>query len=276
MSLPPLTALRSFEAAARHGSFTKAGAELGVTAAAVSLQIRALEEHFGKKLFLRQGNRLTLTDAGRAIQPRVDLAFTELAGMAHDLGQEAGPRRLVLSCIPSLADHWLVPRLAGFDGLGEIDLRIEDDPVDLSGPVVRLTYGAHFYPDHRVETLFQDEIIPVAAPGHGLERLVHTDWGPSHSAAPSWARWHKQAGLDGASANGLTVGQTSLALAAARAGLGAALVPARLAGRDLDAGLICRLPGASLTMPWPYVMVWKPTTSRARLTAALLVHLRRD
>lgn len=275
MALPPLTALRAFEAAARHGSFTRAGAELGVTPAAVSLQVRALEAHFGKEVFLRQGNRLTLTDAGRAIQLRVDLAFAELAGLAQDLGQEAGPARMVLSCLPSLADHWLVPRLAGFDRLGDLDLRVEEDPVDLSGAAVRLTYGAHFYPDHRVETLFVDEIIAVAAPGRGRESLVHTDWGPSHAAAPSWGRWYHAAGLGEAPGQGLRLGQTALALAAARAGLGAALVPAHLAEADLRAGLIARLPGPALPLPWPYVMIWKPATRRARLTAALLDHLRR-
>ena len=276
MALPPLTALRAFDCAARHGSFTRAGAELGVTAAAVSLQVRALEDHFGRQLFLRQGNRLTLTDAGRAIQPRIDLAFAELAHLAQDLGQEASPARLVLSCLPSLADHWLVPRLAGFDRLGELDLRVEDDPVDLSGAAVRLTYGAHFYPDHRVESLFTDDIIAVAAAGQGLGRLVHTDWGPSHAAAPSWARWYHAAGLGKAPLAGLRVGQTAMALAAARAGLGAALVPAHLAASDIAAGLIVRLPGPALGLPWPYVMVWKPSTRRARLTAALLEHLRRD
>ncbi|WP_430464560.1 LysR family transcriptional regulator [Tabrizicola sp.] len=274
MTLPPLTALRAFDCAARHGSFTRAGAELGVTAAAVSLQVRALEDHFGRQLFLRQGNRLTLTDAGRAIQPRVDLAFAELAHLAQDLGQEVGAARLVLSCLPSLADHWLLPRLAGFARLAELDLRVEDDPVDLAGGAVRLTYGAHFYPDHRIETLFTDEIIAVAAPGVGRARLVHTDWGPSHAAAPSWRRWYHEAGIAEVPAPGLRVGQTAMALAAARAGLGAALVPARLAMADLRAGLIERLPGPSLPMPWPYVMVWKPSTRRARLTAELLVHLR--
>jgi LysR family glycine cleavage system transcriptional activator len=274
MTLPPLTALRAFDSAARHGSFTRAGAELGVTAAAVSLQVRALEDHFGRQLFLRQGNRLTLTDAGRAIQPRVDLAFAELAGLAQDLGQAAGPARMVLSCLPSLADHWLLPRLAGFDRLGDLDLRVEEDPVDLGGTAVRLTYGAHFYPDHRVETLFTDEIIAVAAPGRGLGSLVHTDWGPSHAAAPSWARWYQVAGLGEAPPSGLRVGQTAMALAAARAGLGAALVPARLAAVDLAAGLIARLDGPGLALPWPYVMVWKPSTRRAKLTAGLLAHLR--
>lgn len=272
--LPPLTALRAFEVAARHGSFTRAAAELGVTQAAISLQVKTLEAHFGKELFLRQGNRLTLTDAGRAIQPRVDLAFAELAGLSADLGHVAGPARLVLSCLPSLADHWLLPKLAGFAETASLDLRVEEDPVDLAGAAVRLTYGAHFYPDHRVETLFHDEIIPVAAPGQGRETLVHTDWGPAHAAAPSWARWYQTAGEGEAPQDGLRVGQTAMALAAARAGLGAALVPARLAAADLAAGLIGRLPGPSLAMPWPYVMVWKPGTRRARLTSALLQHLR--
>lgn len=275
MALPPLTALRAFDSAARHGSFTRAAAELGVTPAAVSLQVRSLEAHFGKELFLRQGNRLTLTDAGRAIQPRIDLAFAELAGLAAELGAEPGSRRLRLSCLPSLADHWLVPRLAGFPHLAELDLVVEEDPVDLSGAAVRLTYGAHFYADHRIETLFSDEVIAVAAPGQGLDRLVHTDWGPSHAAAPSWGRWFQAAGLAGPPPPGLRVGQTAMALAAARAGLGAALVPARLAQADLRAGLTQRLAGPALPLPWPYVMVWKPSSRGARLTAALLDHLRR-
>lgn len=273
MTLPPLTALRAFDSAARLGSFTRAGQELGVTAAAVSLQVRQLEAHFGKALFLRQGNRLTLTDAGRAIQPRVDLAFAELAGLAADLGQGAGPARLVLSCLPSLADRWLVPRLAGFARADELEIRVEEDPVDLAGSAVRLTYGAYFYPDHRVETLFQDQLVPVAAPGQGRDRLIHTDWGPSHDAAPSWGRWGKAAGVQMGEA-GLRVGQTTLALAAARAGLGAALVPERLAAADMAAGLVQRLDGPSLPMPWPYVMIWKPTSRRQRLTSALLAHLR--
>lgn len=274
MTLPPLTALRAFEAAARLGSFTRAGQELGVTSAAVSLQVRQLEAHFAKRLFLRQGNRLTLTDAGRAIQPRIEAAFADLQGLAQDLGLQPGPSRLRLSCLPSLADHWLLPHLAGFERVSDLDLVVEDDPVDLAGSAIRLTYGAHFYPDHRVETLFADRLIAVAAPGRGLHPLIHTDWGPSHAAAPSWSRWHAAAGLPEPPAEGLRVGQTAMALAAARAGLGAALVPEQLAAADIAAGLITPLPGPDLPLPWPYVMIWKPTTARARLTAALLAHLR--
>ena len=276
MDLPPLTALRAFEAAARHGSFTRAGAELGVTSAAVSLQVRQLEAHFAKRLFLRQGNRLTLTDAGRAIQPRLDAAFAELSALAADLGARPGPARLRLSCLPSLADHWLLPRLSGFDRASEIDLVVEDDPVDLTHAALRLTYGAHFYADHRIETLFTDTIIPVAAPQGDLQSLIHTDWGPSHAAAPSWERWHTAAGLAQPAGQGLRVGQTAMALAAASAGLGAALVPSQLAARQLATGQLVRLPGPDLPMPWPYVMIWKPSTSWARLIAALLAHLRQS
>ena len=273
-SLPPLTALRAFEAAARLGSFTRAGGELGVTSAAVGLQVRALEDHFGKKLFLRQGNRLTLTDAGRAIQPRLDLAFSEIAALAGDLGAGGAGNRLLVSCLASLADHWLVPRLAGFRRAGELELRIEDDPVELSISAIRLTYGGYFYPDHRVQVLFQDQIVPVAAPGQGLEALIHTDWGPSHAAAPSWQRWFASLGLGDAPEAGLRVGQTAMALAAARAGLGAALVPERLAQADIRAGLIARLDGPALPMPWPYVAISPVTQGRRKLLADLLAHLR--
>ena len=272
--LPPLTALRAFESAARLGSFTKAGGELGVSSAAIGLQVRALEEHFGKQLFLRQGNRLTLTDAGRAIQPRLDLAFSEIAALAGDLGAGGGGQRLTVSCIASLADHWLVPRLAGFAQVADLDLRVKDDPVELARGGLRLTYGGFLYPDHQITELFYDQIIPVAAPGLGLAALIHTNWGPCHAAAPSWQRWFAASGLGAAPEVGLRVDQTAMALAAARAGLGAALVPAHLAQADLRAGLIARLGGPSLPMPWPYVMITPQTQKRGKLAAALLAHLR--
>ena len=200
----PLNALRAFEVAARTGAFTLAAAELGVTSAAVSQQVKALESHYGKKLFLRQGNRITLSDAGRAIYPRLEAALAEIAAVGAVLSEEQGRSRLVVSCVPTVAESWLIPRLAGFGAAQGIELRVEEDPVNLArtGIDLRITYGSFLYPDHRCEPLFRDRIVAVARPERtqdGLAALpdrafIHTDWGQSFLTAPSWAAYWRQAG----------------------------------------------------------------------------------
>ena len=174
----------------------------------------------------------------------------------------------MVSCLASLADRWLVLRLAGFAQVADLNLRVEDDPVDPARGGLRLTNGGYLYPDHQVTKLFHDQILPVAAPGLGLVALIHTDWDSAHAAAPSWQRWFAASGLGEAPEACLRVGQTAMALAAARAGLGAALVPAPLAQADLQRGLIARLDGPSLPMPWPFVMITPQTHKSSKLAAA--------
>lgn len=286
--LPPLNALRAFETAARAGSFVQAGAELGVTSAAVSQQVRALEAHLGKRLFLRQGNRITLTDAGRAIYPRIELALTDLAAVAAELREGRMRARLVVSVIPSVAEWWLVPALRGFDGGAGIEIRVEEDPVVFAreGADLRLTYGGHFYPDHQTETLFRDRIVAAAAPGFALPEgglralpdagFIHTDWGASYATQPAWAEWFAAIGSPRRPdpQAGLRVGMTGLALAAARAGLGVALVPERLAGAELSAGRLVRPEAATLAMSWDYVLVWPKALTRRPLLQRLVAHLK--
>jgi LysR family glycine cleavage system transcriptional activator len=284
MNLPPLNALRAFEVAARTGSFVLAGAELGVTAAAVSLQVKALEDHLAKRLFQRQGNRIVLTDAGREVYPRLSQALSDIAALSDDLRRGQGRKRLVISVLPSLAEHWLVPKLRGFDVLSALELRVEEDPVQLSraGVDLRITYGAHFYPDHRVESLGQDQIIAVAAPGRfdGFPDLdpgdfIHTDWGPDYASQPSWTIWATQNGFAPPDPQaGLRVNMTGLALSAARAGLGVALVPSRMAGGDLASGRLVALAGASLPMTRDYVLVHVHAGARRSGLQALIAHLR--
>ena len=267
--LPPLNALRAFEVAARTGSFVQAGAELGVTAAAVSQQVKLLEDHLGKQLFHRQGNRITLTDAGRTAYPRLDQALRDIAEMTATLRQSRGRARLVVSVAASMAELWLLPRLAGFQAEGGIEIRIEDDPVAFArdGVDLRVTYGAALYPDHRVEVLFSDRIVPVAAPGllgpGGIAALpdtafIHTDWGPTYATQPSWPVWLARARIRRIPdpALGLRVGLTGMAIAAAREGLGVALVPERIAGREIAAGRLTVPDDTALPMSADYVLVF--------------------
>ena len=271
----PLTALRAFECAARSGSFAAAGAELGVTSAAVSQQVRALEDHLGRLLFQRHGNRLTLTDAGQSLWPRLGAAFAELAEVTGAARAATGRARVVLSCISSLAELWAIPALAGFPGA--VDLRVEEDPVTFGpeGADLRLTWGGEGYGDHLVEPLFSDAFIPVGPPAMaGIPpgdlpdaALVHTDWGARYGTWPSWAGWFAHAGLSRRPEGGLRVTYTAHALAAARAGIGAALVPARLAARDVAAGLVARMEGPEMAMRTGYVLVQARTSRRADVRA---------
>ena len=289
MDLPPLTALRAFEVAARRGSFTEAGAELGVTAAAVSQQVRNLESYFAKQLFLRQGNRITLTDAGRAVYPRLEQAFSDIAALSGAIRENQKRARLVVSVTPSLAELWFLPRLKGFSWETGIELRIEDDPVAFSreGVDLRVTYGAAYYPDHRIEVLFNDRIVPVCAPGFvagmtggiaGLsdDQFLHTDWGPSYATQPSWALWMARARIarypDPAA--GLRLPLTSLAIAAAREGLGLALVPERVAGRDLIEGRLVIPDPTFLPMTSDYVLIYPQALARRKPLQALISHLK--
>ena len=281
--LPPLNAMRSFEVAARVGSFVLAGAELGVTAAAVSLQVKALETHLAKQLFQRQGNRLTLTAAGRAIYPRLEQALRALRDVAADLSEGGARAPLVVSVAPSLAEFWLMPRLQGFADRARLHIRVEDDPVVMArdGVDLRLTYGAHFYPDHQVTSLFRDRILPVAIPGKydtfpmvAGGSYIHTDWGAGYATEPSWAAWAAMAGCDlPGMAAGLRVGQSGLALHAALAGLGAALIPRSFALPMLADGRLVILSEISLPMVFDYVAIHGRGAAGRRILQQLLAHL---
>ncbi len=261
-----------------------AAEELGVTAAAVSQHVKSLETRLGKRLFERQGNRIVMTDAGRALYPRLELAFAELAAATDDLSETPVRRRLVVSVLPALAEHWLAPRLRGLTFDPAIEVRMEEDPVNLvrDGIDLRLTYGTHFYPDHKIEILFHDAVTAVAAPTFpGRETplselpdtaFVHIGWGAAYGTQPGWSQWFKGRSPD-AARGGLTVHHLGLALAVARAGLGVALVPERLAASDLAHGHLVRLEDRSLPLRWDFVLVHSHALRRRPAVQRLITHL---
>ena len=175
LTLPPLNALRAFEAAARTGGFVSAADELGVTPAAISQHIRKLEDYFGKDLFLRRNNRVTLTDAGQAILSGTAGALQQISDITVDLITDRPRSRLVISCIESVAEKWLLPRLAAFSRSQpdfRFDLRVEADPVDFARHNIdlRLSYGLGAYADQRAQILLQDAVQPMCSPDY-LSRL---------------------------------------------------------------------------------------------------------
>lgn len=167
--LPPLNALRVFDAAARHLSFTRAADELFVTQAAVSHQIKSLEDFLGLKLFRRRNRSLLLTEEGQSYFQDIKEIFSQLTEATRKLQARSAKGALTVSLLPSFAIQWLVPRLSSFNSTYPgIDVRIqavdrqEDklaDDVD-----VAIFYGRGNWPGLRVEKLYAEYLLPVCSP----------------------------------------------------------------------------------------------------------------
>ena len=150
--LPPLNALRAFESAARHGSYVGAAEELSVSPAAVSQQVKNLEDFLGKQLFRRYNNRIALTDAGQTIYSGASDALQSLSALTEQVVSGRARSRLVISSVPSMAERWMTPRLALYKQRApnfRFELRSEEDLVDFTRHEIdlRLVYGLNHYPD---------------------------------------------------------------------------------------------------------------------------------
>ncbi len=289
LTLPPLNALRAFEAAARTGSFVAAAEELGVSAAAISQHIRKLEDYFGKDLFQRMNNRVALTDAGHAILLGTAGALQQISETTLDLRSDRPRSRLVISSIESVAEKWLLPRLVAYSRAQpefRFDLRVEPDPIDFARHNVdlRLCYGSSHYPDLRLQVLARDVVQPMCSPHYlqanpevaqvGLaavpaEDLLVTSWGPSFGSNPTWANWYQTARLDMPGLGGFQTSRSGLAVDMAVAGLGVALGQRMLAATDLAAGRLVALSPMTLDLGHPYCLVHMHSKTHKRNLAAL-------
>lgn len=272
--LPPLNSLRVFEAVARHLSITKAADELSVTPAAVSHQVKTLEDHLGVPLFHRVNRNLLLTDAGQACLPGIREGFERLSGAIQEIDNLGEAGILSVSVAPSFAAKWLVPRLDSFAVQHpDIDVRVsasmqlmdfERDNVDLA-----IRYGAGRYPNLQVERLLKEEVFPVCSPKllegdeplsspEGLRHhtLLHDDSPEDDISCPTWPMWLKAAGIaevDGS--RGPRFNQSSLVIEAAVLGRGVAMAKARLAAADLAEGRLVKPFEGSLPVDFAYYIV---------------------
>ncbi len=220
----PLNALRVFDAAARHLSFTKAADELAVTPAAVGQQIRALEDTLGVVLFKRMTRNLELTAEAERALPALRAGFLEFEECVRILQDAQGSKVLTLSAPRDFTTKWLAARLARF-AVANPDIRFviaaNDGVPDFTQANLDLAVVLSAEPDAEGihgRTLASESLVLVMAPGASdLPRIAH----PRDPQAP-----------------GLTVGDAGLAIDAAAAGLGCALVPATLAASDLAAGRV--------------------------------------
>lgn len=175
--LPPLNAVKAFEAAARHLSFTRAAEELFVTQAAVSHQIKALEDFLGLKLFRRKNRSLLLTEEGQSYFLDIKDIFIQLADATDRLLARSAIGSLTVSMSPSFAIQWLVPRLAKFSEKNpDIDVRIKAVDTEASSLTddvdVAIYYGLGNWPGLRADKLRNEVLIPVCSPMllNGLSR----------------------------------------------------------------------------------------------------------
>lgn len=294
MILPPLNALRAFEAAARHGSFVAAAEDLGISPAAISQHVRKLEDFMGKEMFTRRNNGVVLTDAGQALFSGTASALRTISQTTGDLISNRSRSRLVISSLESVAEKWLAPRLIQFAARHpgfRFDLRVEPDPVDLVRHNIdlRLCYGPNPYPDHEVKPLALDQVQPMCSPAY-LERhpqlarggmafvaeadLLHTSWGPDFGSHPGWRAWFHKAGLPiPAETGGFGVARSGLALDLARGGLGVALAQRMMAGPDLAEGRLVCLSQVSIPLGHPYGLASPRARSRKREVLALTAWL---
>jgi LysR family glycine cleavage system transcriptional activator len=272
--LPSLNALRAFEAAGRHLSFSKAAEELHVTPAAVGHQVKALENDLGAILFARLNRALQLTPAGQSLLPGLSEVFYRVTEVVETFRRRDANRPLTVSMPPSFGAAWVMPRLERFRARHpDIDIRLDADNrvVDLvhDDVDVGLRYGLGDYPGMRVDTLLSEEVFPVCSPRllegpHPLRTLddlrwhtlVHVDGYVQDDYWPDWTMWLHSAGIgDIEVRRGLRFSHTSLALQAAVAGQGVVLGSRVLAGNYLAAGRLVRPFAHGKRMSFAYYMV---------------------
>ena len=288
--LPPLNALRAFEAAARLGSVSEAARELHVTHGAISRQLKQLEEVLGLALFVKEGRGVKLTDAGVRLRDAAGEAFERLRSTCIELQRQTSEAPFVLGCPGSLLARWFIPRLDRLNrDLPELRLQLSASEGELDprkpGLDATLWYAEPPWPaDMQVFELAAERIGPVLSPYHPRcaelrgaapaalleETLLHTASRPQ-----AWPNWARQQGLEPAR---LRLGQSFehlyFLLEAALAGLGVAIAPQQLVADDLQSG--------RLLAPWGFVetdarlALWVPARRADRRAERLADWLRQQ
>lgn len=290
---PPVhfTALRAFEASARHQSFSAAAAELHVTPAAVGQLVRSLEEQLGAPLFHRGTSgrsRLVATEVAERALPDIRSGFDRLTLGWERLQESAANGVLTVTVSPAFAAKWLLPRIDRFQArCPETDVRLETSlkPVDFVAQQVDIgvRYGTGNWPGLAADKLMAEDIYPVCAPelmrqserlrtpaDLANETLIHDLSMDGHAGFPTWDTWLRKAGISGvATTRGMRINNSAAVLQAAAEGHGIALARSVMARDDLAAGRLIRLfPAISFVSSLAYYIVYRPECANLpRLTA---------
>lgn len=291
-SLLPLNALRAFDAAARNLSFKEAANELSVTPAAISQQIRSLEETLGTELFKRTNRSLILTEQAQLAVPALQEAFGKMEASVSIMTEDIQRRDLKVSVSPSFAAKWLVPRLVSYyaenpnsiikisASLALTDFRSED--ID-----VAIRYGAGGYHGLFEEELLRETVFPVCSPTLAKKiqkpsdllnlTFIHDDSFEEDVSAPNWTMWLKAAAVE------VVGGQAALhfnthmmAIEAAVAGHGIVLARSAVAEEDLKAGRLVKPIGEAVPVDFAHYIVCPEANIKRQHVKTFLEWLRKQ
>ena len=306
--LPPLSTFRTFEAAARHLSFKNAAEELHVTPAAVSQQIKSLENYLGVPLFLRHSQTMKLTEEGLAMFPKVCDGLEAFAAAVESTRQSKG-RALDVIAPPSFATRWLVPRLSRFSTAHpDLAIRISSNPENIDGPEtalelskvlidprhesseVAIRFGTGLYPGYQVEKLLTPDYVLVCSPRllsgeqalltpQDLSRqtLIHDESISIVEKRPSWSEWLKLADVSGVDVGrGPRFSNSLLVLEAAIEGQGVALALKPQVEADVAAGRLVMPFQLSMPSAYAYFLVMPKAVAGQPVVVAFKQWLRSE
>ena len=282
LRLPPLPALRFFEAAGRHQSFKLAAAELNVTPSAISHGIVGLEQSLGVELFVREPRGISLTTAGADYLSYVSEAFSLIAIGTQRLPNHRANRPIALSCAPTLASRWLLPRLAAFRARWpHANVTVDTSHRQVGFPVDGFDFAIRLSRAPVAGTawtrLFGERLVPVCSPAyvdnlrdaHGKVDLRHATFIHVNSASEDWQVWLDGVAIDGTAVDGidlndgLRVDTIQLAFEAASMGLGVALGRRPLVDRDLASGALVEASPQTIASSTAYWLVSAQNTDSA-------------
>ncbi|MGH1421091.1 MAG: transcriptional regulator GcvA [Hyphomonas sp.] len=274
--MPPLNALRAFEAAARRLSFTQAADELNVTPGAISQQIRQLEDYAGTPLFKRTGRSVLLTDAAQASLPLVREAFEKIGEAGRIMQAPARKGRVMVSSAPSFAVKWLAPKLdkfhqkhEGIEAWINADMGLTDFTSADADFAIR--YGRGEYEGLKSEKLLDESVLPVCSPSmlegpNAIRKpddlrhhtLLHDGSSEHDPSCPDWTSWLHARNVTGVEGQrGPRFNQAILVIEAAAAGRGVALAKRAIAAADLASGrLVAPFADGTTSIDFGYWVVW--------------------
>ncbi|MCU5782349.1 LysR family transcriptional regulator [Alcanivorax balearicus MACL04] len=280
--LPPLSALRAFEATARLRSAKKAAEELSVTPTAISHQLRQLEEHLGVPLFIRRPRQLTLTAQGQALRAVCTDAFDAIDDVASRLRQTPQRQSVTLSTIPSVAARWLLPNVCYLREEQpdlNLSLQVTYDVLPLDGIAadMAIRYGHGPWPGLESEKLFDNVFVPACSPALGISQhsdlhhhtLLHYQPATASGAALGWPAWQKLARVTGLDIDaGLALSDDTHIVSAALDGQGIALMSRELIRDELRSGRLVQPFGPEL-LAQPFHLVYPKERLREQGIAAV-------
>ncbi|MGL4767386.1 MAG: LysR substrate-binding domain-containing protein [Formosimonas sp.] len=267
LKLPPLSALRAFEAVSRLGSVTQAAQELHVTHSAVSHQLKLLETYLGVALIDRTARRVNLTSEGRVYASQVRLALQQVAGATERINMRTQAEHLTVAVLPSFGMHWLMPRLADFYAQHphwriELVASLEVVDFEVSPADCAIRFGAIKAQDVHSERLMSEWQLLVAAHNDARFSPTQSPYDAAHAGQliatnEDWNSWCVAAGLEVAQPQqSLIVNDSNLALEAARSGLGMVLTRLSIADLWLKQGWLQKVTPVVAPHPWDYHLVW--------------------